>query len=269
MGFLRVAAVVVLSFLLFIFLAASNAMFILGTSLSYGNVNASLSPFVNQVSNAVASNSIPPELTQNINISQYVQDATNQARSYCQSNPDYSYNFSYGGYNVNIPCSSINFSAPNPAGQVAAQSLNSVVYDSYYYNYGCSFIQCFSQISPPTFLVSEMSYKYMMGKFYLALIISAILVALLLLAALRKANGLIIIGSLLVVSSIAVSGAIKILLSMLGQYGQIAAAFLAAAKTAFWLPIILGAVVLCTGIGFRIWGKKPEAKTKDKSKKPA
>lgn len=263
MSFLRVLAVVLLSILLFVSLVASNALFVLGTSLQYNNIKNALSPSVQQLSGMITGNSLPPQIIQNSNISQYVQSATDHAKVFCQSNPGYVFNYSYGGYSLSIPCSSVNFSSPNPAEQVATKSIDSLIHDSYYMQYNCSFTQCFSEINPPTFLISEMSQQYFMGKFYLAIIVSLILIGLLLLAAQRKANASIITGTLLIASGIFVMQAIKTVENMLGQYGPILATFLVTSSTAFWFSLISGVVLLLSGIGFRIWHKLPKIKGKN------
>ncbi|MGA2130496.1 MAG: hypothetical protein ABSG05_02700 [Candidatus Pacearchaeota archaeon] len=268
MGFLRVLAIVLLSILLFVSLIASNTLFVLGTSLKYDNVKAGLYPLVQDLSGTStgANNILPSAVTQNVNITQYAQSATDQAKAFCQANPGYVYNYSSGGYSISIPCSSVNFSSSNSAQQIINQSLDSIVSAFYYKQYNCSFTQCFSTVNPPTFLVSEMSQQYFMGKFYLAVIVTLLLIALLFWAAQRKANASIIIGTLLIASGIFVSQVIKTVANMLGQFGSLLSIFLATANITFWFSLILGTVLLLTGIGFRIW-HKPKETNKEKQKK--
>ncbi len=271
MGFLRGLAVVFLAMLIFVSLVASNTLFVFGTSLKYDNVKAGLYPLVQELSGTGTGNILPQNITQNVNVNKYVQGALTYVNNYCQNNTDYT--FKYNGYSINITCdqakSALNSS--NPAEAIINQSFDSIVSAFYYQNYNCTFTQCFSTINPPTFLVSQMSQQYFMGKFYLAIIVSVILIALLILAAARKANAVIIIGTLLIASGIFVLEFIKIAVSMLGQYSPLLRVFLTTANTTFLFSLIVGIVLILAGIGLRIWHKvedeKKNAKERPKQKK--
>ncbi len=256
MGIIRGLIVVFLSTLLFFSLLSLSSLFVLSSSLKYDNVKSGLYPLVKNLSGN-GQGLFPRNAAGELNTTQAPQNASDILKKYCGDNTSYS--FSYNGYSFNVPCNNVNSSNSDA---IINQTFDAIVHDFYYKNYNCKFWDCFSTVNPPLFLISEKAQIYWTGKFYLSLLISAILITLLLFSVKKKQNALIITGVLLIFSAIPLLKLEQIIYVIAGQFSSLITSFLGISKTAFIVSLILGILLIAIGISLKFLYPGANEKTK-------
>jgi hypothetical protein len=235
MGFIRGGLLVIASVLLFILFLANNAFFSLSSSLSYENVQAEINSVVVGV------------ISENTDFSEIIEEKEPEMKTHCENNGEFV--FTQEGYTINIPCAIAN----SGADVIINEAISDIVEDIYYDDYGCDFIDCFKKdFSKPFFLVSETARNFWKSKFYLTLLFSVLLVALIFFLIENKTTLPVLVGGLLIISSLPFLK-INLLSSFFGEY-----------------LIIFGAVLICLGIAlkiFRAGSKMSEFFQKMKKKK--
>lgn len=185
MGAIRGILLVFVSVLLFLSFLSINLLGTFSSSLEYDNFQKE-------------STIIFGDLFKEINISNYMQNNYNLIQMYCQNNSNSTFVSSEGGYTFDIPCN-VAFQGEKA---ISDEIIKNLIHKTYYKEYNCKFFDCMKQSKTPFFLLSENSYEYVINKFYFSLIISIILSILLFLLIEKKTNMPILIGSLLIVSSL-------------------------------------------------------------------
>jgi len=235
MGFIRGGLLVIVSVLLFISLLIGNLFLTLSWSLSYDNVKVELISVSNDLFQG-----------QN-NLKSIVEEKYDFMKSYCQNNSDFV--FAQEGYTFTIPCDSV------AKGQdaVIGSLVDNVVKKFYYQEYDCNFLDCFKKNQQPFFLVSQKARDYWTSKFYLAMMASIVLIVLSFLLIEKKANFPILIGSLIILSSLPLFK-LNWFLSLFGNsfYGLLSV-FFSQSFTMFWRVLIIGIILLAVGIIFKLF----------------
>lgn len=228
MGFFRSGLLVILSILLLLSLLAGNLFLTMTLSLKYENVQPELVSAVENM--AVGEFNLTEQLGENYETMQ----------SYCENNSEYI--FSYEGQTIVVSCDII-LQGPEA---VINQGIEDAVEDIYYQEYYCSFWDCLEQ--NPLFLISEKARDYWKSKFYLALIVSVVLIALAFFLVEHKQNFPIVIGGLFIVSALPFMK-LRVFFSFLDEtYLQFLTIFISKANIVFLGGIILGFVLLGAGI---------------------
>lgn len=249
MGFIRGSFVVFFSFLLFFSFLALNSFFILSSSLKYDNVKEGIYPIVKELSGTGDGNLIPKEAIGEFNLTKAAEDARDVLKEHCVNNT--SYIFSYQGYSVDIPCAYVNSTNPE---DIINKTFDDVIYNIYYNKYDCGFFDCFSKTGQPFFLVSEKARDYWKSKFYISMLISAILVFFIFLFTEHKANALIITGTLLILSVLPLLKLKDLISALAEKFASFINLFLSSTNAIFWFSLILGIISVIIGIILRIWG---------------
>ncbi len=183
MGAIRGFFLVIVTVLLLLSLLCVNLFLTLTLSLDYDSIQKESTVIIKNV------------LREN-NLTNQIQELLPVIQSYCQNNSDYV--FSQGGYTFDIPCSV----ALQGEDKIVDEGVKYLVHEVYYTGYNCNFLDCIQKSEVPLFLISEKAYDYWKSKLYLSLIISFILATLILFLVEKKTNMLLIVGSLMVVSSL-------------------------------------------------------------------
>ena len=267
MGVIRGSLVIVVSVLLLISFIAMNSLFILSSSLKYNNVQEGLTPVIQDITGQESQ--LPSDLFGDLNVTKATEQEFQLMQVYCNTSNYTNYAFIFSGYNVNISCEDINM------GQEAVidNAIRGVVEDIYYKDYNCNFWNCFSKESVPFFLVSQKAESYWSGKFYLALLASLILIALLFLLVEHKQNGFIITGALLILSVLPLLKLGSLLYAIAGNFSVLLEIFLKNVKLVYWISIVIGIILIGLGIAFKFWhpdflkGKLSKNEVKDIVKK--
>ena len=228
MGFFRGGLLVILSILLLFSLLVGNLFLTLTLSLKYENVQPELVSAVENM--AVGEFNLTEQLGENYEVMQ----------EYCENNSEYV--FSYEGQTFAISCDTI-LQGPEA---LISQGTGDAVEEIYYQEYDCGFWDCLEE--NPLFLISEKARDYWKSKFYLALIVSIVLISLAFFLVEHKQNFPIIVGGLLIVSALPFMK-LRVFFSFLDEtYLQFLTIFISKADIVFLGGIILGFVLLGAGI---------------------
>jgi hypothetical protein len=184
MGAIRGFFVVVVSILLFLSIFSSVLLLTLSSSLNYNNLQKESKEVIKGI------------LEENMNISSAVDTALPFIQIYCQTNSEYVFNAQ--GYTFTIPCNITSGGRES----IINNGIDYLIKGIYYKEYDCEFIDCFSKSEVPTFLFSMKSYTFLNNLFYIFLFVSFLLFILVFFLIEKKVNTPILVGILLIVSSL-------------------------------------------------------------------
>ncbi len=244
MGFIRGSLLIIISVLLFIILLLAGIFLTLSWSLKYENVQEELV-------------SVAKELTDNkfdlieegFDLTEEMDEAQRFMEEHCQN--ETSYVFSGGGYTFVVPCDILE-DIPETPGALIEQGIETIVEEVYYGEYDCGFLDCFGKTELPLFLVSEKAKNYWQEKFYFTLIAFAVLVVLIFFLVEHKQNTPIVVGPILMLSSLPLLKLEKVIGGLVGDIGtSFVSIFIGKSGSVFLIMFILGLVVLGTGIALR------------------
>lgn len=242
MGFFRGGLLITVSILLFLSLLLGNILLILSLSLQYDNVKEGLTPLAQEFAEDKLN-----LIGENFNLTEEMEEAREFMKDHCQNATEYV--FSEGGYTFVVPCDIINESSE----VFVEQGVDSIIEQVYYKEYDCDFWNCFSQDELPLFLISEKAKDYWKAKFYFSIIASLILVVLLFFLVEQKPNFPILVGALLVLSSLPLLRLENLSSVISGQsYLEFISFFFNSSGGVFWSLFIVGLIILGLGISWRL-----------------
>ena len=236
MGFIKGGLLIFVSILLLVSFLAGNAFLTLTLSLEYENVQPELV--------SVAGDLVQGEfnlLEEEINLTEEVEANLGVMEEYCQNNSEYV--FSEQGYTFVVPCDVVGEGTE----AILGKGLENIVEKSYYQDYDCGFWDCLKTESP-LFLISERAHDYWQQKFYITLIFSILLIILAFFFVEHKQNFPIVIGSLLLISSLPFMKLEPLFSFLDDTMLYFLTIFISKAHTVFWISLILGFIILGTGI---------------------
>lgn len=238
MGFIRGGLLVIASIFLLISLIIGNLLLTFTLSLDYENVKPELVSLVRDFIEGEF------DLVEGeVNLTEEMGESLEFMEEYCQNNTEYV--LSYEGNTFVIPCDVVE-QGPEA---VAEQGIESLVERQYYQDFECDFWDCLEKTGSPLFLISQKAHDYWKSRFYIAFAISIVLIVLMFFLVVHKQNLPIIVGSLLIVSSLPFMK-LEAFSSLLGEtISQFLILFISKAHTVFWWTLIPGIVILGAGIG--------------------
>jgi hypothetical protein len=240
MGFIRGGLLLVVSVLFFIILLLGNIFLVLSFSLKYENVQKELSSVIGNLTEDKFN------ITEGFNLTEEMDEAVEFMKEHCRN--ETSYVFAEGGYTFVIPCELLEEVEQNPQA-IVEQGVENIIEQVYYDDYDCGFWDCFKKTGLPLFLVSEKAKNYWQDKFYLTLIAVAIIIVLIFFLVEHKQNVPIVVGSVLVLSSLPLLKLEKIISSIAGDsYLAFIRVFFNETGRVFWLVLVLGLIILAAGI---------------------
>ncbi len=246
MGFIRGGLLIVVCIILFIVLLLGNVFFVLSSSLKYGNVQKELGPVLKDFTEGQLN-----IIEEDFNLEEEMEEAQKFMEEHCQN--ESSYVFAEGGYTFVIPCEILDEIEESPSA-IVEQGIENIIEQIYYDDYDCNFWDCFETTELPLFLVSEKAKNYWQEKFYLTLIVFVVLVVLIFFLTGNKQNTPVIVGSLLVLSSLPLLKLEKIIGSVVkdSSYLSFVGVFFSKINTVFWIVFIVGLIILGAGISLRL-----------------
>ena len=261
MGFFRGSSLYILSTLLLVSLIGFNFLFIVSSSLEYDNVKNGLINLVNGEGFEETLRSIGFEsgIGPGVNLNKIEEETFDLAKEYCKTNTEYV--FSQEGYTIEIPCEVVNEGKET----FINKTVENIVYDIYYDDYDCDFWDCFSKEETSLFLVSEKAKDYWKGKLYWSLLILLILISLIFLVVEQKQNFPVVLGSVILVSSLPFMKADSFISFFSGNFSGFILPFIINIKNVFWFSLIIGLLFIASGIVWRFL--KPDSLKKKFSKK--
>src|SRR3989339_539853 len=233
MGFIRSILLIGVSILLFLSLFIGNIFLTLSWSLEYETVKPQMISLVEDLANNEG-------LFESVNKNFY------SMTTYCQNNSEYV--FAQEGYTFVIPCENI-LLGPE---EVIKYSIANLVMQMYYEEYDCNFWDCVKSTDKPFVLVSEKAKDYWKSKFYFVLMITIGLIILIFLLAEQKSNFTIILGGLIIFSSLPFMK-INSLLALISPESimNFLPIFFIRSYNVFLIMFIIGLGILILGIGLK------------------
>jgi hypothetical protein len=183
MGLIKGGIVTIISFLLLCSFFFLNTSLTLTRSLEYDVVHGEIAKTVNDL---IVSSSLQDKFLS-------FKQGTD---SFCLNNSEYV--FSSVGHAFVINCSLLDSSFE----EIIDSNVERMTQDIYYKEYDCGFFDCISKTHSPEFLVSKHTRDYWNSKFYLALVLSLILIGVLLFFVENRYNLPIWSGIVLIISSL-------------------------------------------------------------------
>jgi len=234
MGLIRGGLLFVVSFLLFLSLLAGNIFLVLSMSLEYDVVQPKLSSAIKEFS------------FERMDISSIIAEKQYPLMEfYCKNNSEQEFVFNEEGYTLVVPCSVV-FEGPEA---VTERVIMDFTEDIYYEDYNCNFWDCFEKTNIPFFLVSEKSKEYSKNKFYLISLISFILVVISFVLIDKKTSLFIILGVLLIISSLPLIKLEKIMSLFSDEYISVfLTIFFSKSHTVFIISVAVGLILVIFGI---------------------
>jgi uncharacterized protein YpmS len=175
------------------------------------------------------------------------------------------YNFSYEGIEAEIPCSVIN----NGTDAVIDYAVENSFDDIYYKNYSCEMWECAKENPEgiPSVLISEEAKNYWHSKFLICLAVSLFLIIAVFLLASKKSGAFITIGVTVLLSSLPLIAA-KRVISLIPESiaSKAASIFFTKASFVFWIVLISGITLIIVGLALKLANIWTEDETKDKKK---
>jgi len=254
MGFIRGGISFVLAILLLLSLLIANSFFVVSSSLDYENVKPQLiSSFKNLAD-------------EQGNLTEIVNEKYPAMQMYCaQDNTAFVFSYEELDMVFEIPCEIIQEGAEQIIDYVIEDFLEKI----YYKKYDCGLFDCVSENEIPFYIISEHTKNYCKGKFYLFLVIILIFMALMLLVFENKANALMMVGALAIISSLPFMK-VEAFVSPISNFEflKFFTLFFTKAYSVFLIVFITGLVILALGIGLRFWKfkGKQEISSEDKFK---
>ncbi|MBU2052778.1 MAG: hypothetical protein ABIG28_02275 [archaeon] len=242
MGVLRGGALFVITVLLFWSLFVGNLFLTMNLSLDYDVVKPELVSVISAV------------LGDKLNFWEEVDARLGEMNLYCENNSgNTEFVFSSGqGQTFAVPCEVISQGSQ----AIMNYSIESFVEKGYYADYDCDFLDCLKEVNmeQPFVLVSAKAKDYWKSKFYFSLIVSFILIVLVLFLVEQKFNMPVVVGVLMITSSLSFMK-INWILSFFSNeiYAQMFSIFFSKSYSVFLIMFILGIVVLAFGIVLRFF----------------
>ncbi|VVB82284.1 Uncharacterised protein [uncultured archaeon] len=185
MGVIRGIFLVLVSVTLFLSLFSMALFWTLSDSLAYNNVENQSVVLVKGL------------LNQNTNITNQIHTLYPVILNYCSKNNS-NYVFNLDGTTYNLACETV----LKGESAIVDESVRTQIHTIYYTDYNCNFVDCFKQYQIPLFLISETAERFWQSNFNLLLIVSILLSAGVFFLVEKKSNMPLVIGSLLVISSL-------------------------------------------------------------------
>lgn len=185
MGIIRGGMLVFVSVILFFSFIIASSFIIVSDSLSYDKVHDELAPVVSDV------------LSSQMNLEDVSSEKLILMQAYCVNHTEFV--FSEGDETFEIPCSVVSENSSLLIENMVSNKIDEV----YYADYDCGFLDCLEkQRGMPFFLISEHTRNYFENKFYLLATFCLILSGGVFLLVNNKSNAPIVVGGLLLASSL-------------------------------------------------------------------
>lgn len=184
MGLIRSILIIISTIVLFLSLFIGNAFLTLAWSLEYDTVQPEISSLVKDLAE------------KEFGLSTMIDENLKLMELFCQDNPEFV--FSQEEYTLVIPCEVILLGSD----ALLNYGIQSLTEQIYYKTYDCDFWNCIKLTDKPFVLVSEKARDYWNNKFYITFLLSLTLAILLFFLFEEKHSSFIVIGGLLILSSL-------------------------------------------------------------------
>jgi len=237
MGIIRGGLFVVLSVLFFTSLLIGNTLLTLNLSLDYETIKPEITFVVKEL------------IEKESSFENVIDEVYPAMELYCQNNSEFV--FSEQGQTFVISCEAISQGKDS----IIEEGINNAVENIYYKEYDCDFWNCLGEQELPLFLISEKAKNYWQTKFCYVFLISLILIVLMFIFISSKTNLPLVIGSLLIVSSLPFMK-LKSIISYFSDNNlfELFAIFFSKSYFVFLIVLVIGIIILGLGILLKFFG---------------
>lgn len=233
MGIIKGGLLFFIGIFLLISLIAMNIFLTMNASLSYENVKANVI--------GVAEEKVKIDFNQ----------LFLNMQTHCQNNSEYLLDTTeYTGSILSVPCSV----AVNGQDSLKNYIFDKYIEEGYYKKYDCHLLDCPSKSTAPMVYFSQHARDYWKSKFYISLLVSLVLIALMFLLIEKKTSIFSNVGILIIISSLPL-----FVLNWLSSF-SFAELIFSKSKLIFWIVLISGIVLVCIGIFLSFWKFKGDDK---------
>jgi hypothetical protein len=243
MGFIRGGLLVIVSVVLFFSLLASGIFLSISMSLDYEEIKTELVPVIKEMANEEA------------DLNSVVEETYPEMTEHCLNNSDYV--FTHEDYVFELPCETVSQGTES----IIDYGINDFVEKNYNAEYDCELWDCLGEEETLFVLVSQKAKDYWKGKFWIASLISLVLIALVFFLVETKSNFFIVSGGLIALSSVVLKFSSSLivkfvilpaLFAMSSGISSMDFSFLIEkSHTVFLIYIVLGIFLIALGIGFK------------------
>ena len=239
MGLIRGSLVFLLGIVLLVSLIAGNIFLTLSLSSSPENLKEG---FVSGTGELIES---ATENVLEIGIDEVINNVLPKLESHCENNTEYV--FSEQGYTISIPCETVQ----EGKDAIIEEGINDIVNEVYEKEYECESIwDCVSSsdIKNSLYLVSKEAKQEWKSKFNLTLFVSILLIIIMFFLVSQKIDLPIIIGFLIILSSLPILGINKIISFLDFPFIKIIPLLFSEAGFVFSVMLIMGITLMTFGI---------------------
>lgn len=239
MGLIRGGLVFILGIFLLMSLIAGNIFLTLSLSSNPENLKEELASETGKLIESAAENAL------GIGVEEAIDEILPELQSHCENNTEYV--FSEQGYTINIPCETVQKGKE----AIIEEGISNIVDEIYEKEYECeSILECLSSSDPKNslYIISEEAKQEWKSKFNLTLFISIFLIVIMFFLVSQKIDLPIIVGFLIVLSSIPILGINKIISLLDFPFIKIIPLLFSASGFVFSIVFITGIALLTFGI---------------------
>jgi len=233
MSFIRGAAIIILSTIIFLAFFAGNIFLTLSWSMEHDTLQS-------EVQN------ISSELIEQYNLLETINENKGILELYCQATNYFSINEM--GIQLNIPCNILLADTQTLVNYTVTQVFDQI----YYKDYPCQIWDCIKQEEQPLVLISEKAQNYWKSKFLLTFFISLACFILFLIITKDKSVPLLVTGILSMIAALPFKK-LDLILKIIpdSTIANIVGIFLTKAPNVFWTFFLIGIGLIIIGIAFK------------------
>lgn len=239
MGFIRGSLVFILGLILLVSLIAGNIFLTLSLSSNPENLKEELTSETEKLIGSAA------ESVLDIGVDEAIDEVLPELQAHCENNTEYV--FSEQGYTISIPCETVQKGKE----AIIEEGIGDVVDEVYEKEYECSSVwECVSSsnFENSLYLFSEEAKQEWKSKFNLTLFLSLVLIVIMFFLVSQKIDLPIIVGFLIILSSLPILGINKITSFLDSAFTQIIPLLFSESGFVFSLMLIIGIALLTFGI---------------------
>lgn len=235
MGFIRGALVTVFAIVLLISLFVMNVSLTLSWSLEYNTLKPVLGDSVKEL------------IGDYTNLENAIDRTIPLMQIYCLNNTEFVFNEE--GHTFVIPCETIN----QGSSAIIDYGIDYLIRSVYNQEYDCEFWQCVKETNSPLVLISKKAHDYWNSKFYIFMLTSLALLALMFFVSKHKNSVFILWGILIVLSSLPFMKLNWAVSFVPEGFGNILLSFFTRAYNVFLIMFIIGLFLVGLGVAFHFF----------------
>jgi len=239
MGLIRGGLALILGTVLLVSLIAGNIFLTLSLSSSPENLKEELASETGKLIESAAEDVL------GIRVEEVIDEVLPKLESHCENNTEYV--FSEQGYTITIPCETVQ----KGKDAIIEEGISDIVDEVYEKEYECeSILECISDpnLKNSLYFISEGAKQEWKSKFNLTLLVSTLLIVIMFFLVSQKIDLPIIVGFLIILSSLPILGINKIISFLDFPFIKIIPLLFSESDFVFLLGFVIGIALMTFGI---------------------